>query len=208
MSCLHSLRNVSLSLAGAVVAAGAIIALPPAAHAADCGAGKPGEDLSFEEAQKVYDCIAEKLHEGYATGPKGWIPVDFVDNYRSWTKASTVPAAPGFHGGRFLVTWVNQTGASEYLKYAENPTMPAGSVLAKESFSVNDEGAVVLGPLFFMEKVDAGTSPETDDWHYSMVSPTGKPQAVNVISACSECHQENFADTGGMGYPVEEARIQ
>ncbi|MEM7178502.1 MAG: cytochrome P460 family protein [Pseudomonadota bacterium] len=208
MTRITSRHRFTLSLASILLAAGAVIGVSPVAHAADCNAGKPGEDLSFAEAQTVYDCIAEKLHQGYVTGPKGWIPVDFVDNYRSWTQASTVPAAPGFHGGRFLVTWVNQTGAAEYLKYAENPTMPAGSLLAKESFSVNDAGNVTMGPLFFMEKVAAGTSPETDDWYYYMVSPKGQPQAVNVISACSECHQGSFADTGGMGYPVEEARVQ
>lgn len=118
-----------------------------------------------------------------------------------------MPAAPGFHSGRFLNTWVNSVGAEEYLKYAENPTIPAGTVIAKESFGVSDEGKVSRGPLFFMEKVAAGTSPETDDWYYTMVSANGQPMAVNVISACSECHQGNFGDTGGLGYPVEEARI-
>ncbi len=208
MTSLIPRHGVPLCLASALMTAGAVFATAPAAHAADCSAGKPGEDLSFAEAQTVYECIAEKLHQGYVTGPKGWIPVDFVDNYRGWTQASTVPAAPGFHGGRFLVTWVNQTGAAEYLRYAENPVMPAGSVLAKESFSVNDQGNVTMGPLFLMEKVAAGTSPETDDWYYYMVSPKGQPQAVNVISACSDCHQGNFSETGGMGYPVEEARVQ
>jgi hypothetical protein len=145
--------------------------------------------------------------DGYKKGNKRWVPAEFVNDFRGWTKANTVPAAPGFHSGRFLNTWVNSVGAEEYLKYAENPTIPAGTVIAKESFGVSDEGQVSRGPLFFMEKVASGTSPETDDWYYTMVSANGQPMAVNVISACSECHQGNFGDTGGLGYPVEEARI-
>jgi cytochrome c553 len=41
-----------------------------------------------------------------------------------------------------------------------------------------------------------------------MVAPNGSPQAVNVFTACSECHQENFGEQGGLGYPVEDARIK
>lgn len=189
------------------LAIGAAMMISAPASAATCAGDKPGDELSFEEAQVLYECIAESLHDGYKNGGKRWVPVEYVNEYRDWTQASTVPAAPGFHGGRFLITWVNETGADEYLKYAENPTMPAGSVLAKESFSVNGKGKVIKGPLFLMEKVEAGKSPDTDDWYYYMVAPNGKPQAVNVMAACSECHQENYSEQGGMGYPVEEARI-
>jgi hypothetical protein len=105
------------------------------------------------------------------------------------------------------MTWVNPVGAAEYLKYAENPSIPAGTVLAKESFSVTSSGKVKKGPLFLMEKGAAGSSPKTDDWFYSMVSAKGVPQGINVFTACSECHQGNFEAQGGLGYPVEEARV-
>jgi hypothetical protein len=179
-----------------------------AAQAQDCSAGKPGDELSYDEANVVYNCIAADLHAGYKQGPKRWVNPDTVANYRSWTQASTKPANPGWHTERFLMTWVNDVGAAEYLKYAENPTIPAGTVIAKESFSVDANGKPVKGPLFLMEKAAAGASPKTDDWFYSMVSPKGVPQGINVFAACSECHQGNFADTGGLGYPVEEARVQ
>lgn len=190
-------------------AAGAIIlstALSGAALAA-CDPGKAGEDLTADEAEAVYDCIAADLQAGYAKGPKRWIPADYVKNYRSWTRVSAFPAAPGFHGGRFLVTWVNEVGAAEYLKYAENPNIPAGTLIAKESFAVDDNGKVQKGPLFLMEKVAAGKSPQTNDWYYMMVSPGGAPMAVNVMTACNECHMENYGHQGGLGYPVEDARI-
>ncbi len=178
------------------------------ARAASCDPGKPGEDLSFEEAQKVYDCLKADLYAGYQKGKKRWIPVEHVKNYRDWTPVSAMPANPGFHGGRFLFTYVNETGASEYLKYAEeNVKMPAGTLIAKESFAVTDKGKVKRGPLFFMEKVADGKSSKTNDWYYYAVAPNGAPMGVPVVKACHQCHNDNFGDRDGLGYPVEEARI-
>jgi len=193
-------------LAAAAALVGSLAVSAPAAHAA-CDPGKAASELTGAEAQAVYDCIAADLHKGYATGDKRWIDAGFVRYYRDWTRASSFPAAPGFHGERFLVTWVNPTGADAYLDYAEDPVIPSGTVIAKESFAVGDDGKVHAGPLFLMQKVEAGVSPQTDDWYYMMVAPDGAPVAVEVMSACSECHQANFAHQGGLGYPVEEARI-
>lgn len=178
------------------------------AQAASCDPGTPGDDLSFEEAQGVYDCLKDALYAGYQKGKKRWIPVDRVKGYRDWTPVSTLPANPGFHGGRFLFTYVNEAGAAEYLKYAdERGPMPAGTLIAKESFSVTDTGKAKRGPLFFMEKVAAGKSPETNDWYYYAVAPNGTPMAVPVVQACHQCHNDNFAERDGLGYPVEEARL-
>lgn len=190
-------------------ATGLAVALVFAGGAAQaaCKADKAGDELSFEEANIVYECLKESLYKGYNKGKKRWIPADYVKDYRDWTLVSKAPAAPGFHSGRFLVTYVNEVGAAEYVKYEEERgAMPAGTLIAKESFSVNKKGKGKKGPLFFMEKVAAGTSPETGDWFYMMVAPNGKPQAVNVVQACSECHQGNFGDRDGLGYPVEEVR--
>jgi len=196
---MTTIRNIGLTTFGAsFLMAGGVLA---------CDPGKPGFELTGAEAQAVYDCLAEGLHDGYTTGAKQWVPADKVEDYRAWTLASTFPAAPGFHDNRFLLTWVNETGAAEYLRYAENPVIPAGTWIAKESFSVNDAGEARPGPLFLMQKVDAGTSPETDDWYYMAVAPNGAPMAVEVISACSDCHQGAYGFQGGLGYPVEEARI-
>lgn len=191
---------------GAIAAAGLAFA-GSAAHAAECDPGKAGDDLTHEEAQAVYECISDKLVAGYRKGGKRWIPKSHVDDYRDWTKVSAAPAAPGMHSNRFLVTWVNATGADAYMDYAEDPDIPAGTLIAKESFTVTDGGKVRNGPLFLMEKVAAGTSPETMDWYYMMVGANGRPQAVNVMTACNECHMEVFGHQGGLGYPVEEVRV-
>jgi len=190
------------------LAAGALTAVSQGAALAACDPGKPGTELTQEEAAMLYDCLAEDLHAGYRQGDKRWIPAEFVDDYRSWTAASAFPAAPGFHGNRFLMTYVNAVGANVYMQYKEEDVaIPAGTVIAKESFAVDDAGRVQHGPLFLMQKVAAGTSPETGDWYYMAVTPTGAPMTMNVITACSECHQGNFGDRDGLGYPVPEARV-
>jgi hypothetical protein len=199
-----TLRLLALGTALAGLAAAS-----PASAQTSCDPGKPGDQLTYEEAQTVYDCIAADLHAGYANGDKKWIAEEFVLNYRSWVAASTLPANPGFHGGRFLLTFVNPKGAEEYLKYKDaDVNIPAGTVIAKESFAVNGEGKVEKGPLFLMEKVAAGVSPETMDWYYMMVAPNGAPMAVPVVQACSDCHMGNFGHQGGLGYPVEDARVK
>ncbi|MGY9055479.1 MAG: hypothetical protein ACKVGZ_07730 [Alphaproteobacteria bacterium] len=105
------------------------------------------------------------------------------------------------------MTWVNDTGALEYMKYNEDPKTPVVTVLVKESFSVNGKGKAKAGPLFIMEKAAAGKSPETNDWYYMMVAPNGTPMGINVIPACNDCHVGGFSHQGSLGYPVEEARI-
>lgn len=177
-----------------------------AAMAQDCSPGKAGYDLTGDEAQAVYACIEASLKAGYEKGPKRWIPTEFVTDYRDWVLASSFPAAPGVHSERFLITWVNETGADAYMQYAEDPVIPAGTVIAKESFSVNDAGKVSAGPLFLMQKAEAGASPETLDWYYMAVAPNGAPMGLNVMTACNECHM-GYDWQGGLGYPVEEARV-
>ncbi|MEQ8603522.1 MAG: cytochrome P460 family protein [Marivibrio sp.] len=194
----------------ASVAAGVGLAVLGAdrAHAA-CDVDKPRAEMSYEDAQAVWECLKDDLYAGYNAGPKRWIPKAFVEDYRDWGLASTLPADPGFHSGRYLLTYVNETGFDAYTEFAEGDdvTVPAGTVIAKESFTVTEDGAARKGPLFFMQKVEAGVSPETDDWYYMMVAPGGQPMAINVYTACSQCHQETFAHQGGMGYPVPEVRV-
>lgn len=204
MDIAANLKAAATCLSG--LAALFVLSFP--AHAAECDPGKAGADLTGDEAMAVYECIADDLYAGYQKNDKDFIDPSFVKEYRNWTLASSIPGAPGFHGGRFLMTFVSEPGAEEYLKYKEEDVIiPAGTLIAKESFSVTDEGKVRNGPLFLMQKVAAGVSPETMDWYYMAVQPNGKPLRVDVVKACSQCHMENFGSRGGLGYPIEEARI-
>ena len=72
---------------------------------------------------------------------------------------------------------------------------------------MTEAGKVQKGPLFIMQKVAAGVSPETDDWYYMAVAPNGKPMAVPVMTACNECHIGIYGSQGGLGYPVPEVRV-
>ena len=194
--------------AGLAILAATAAAVAPAGAAEDCTAGKPGAELDHAEAAAVYDCLAETMVAGYQQGEKRWIPAEFVDGYRDWEMAVTGPAAPGFHGGRFLLTWVNETGYDEYVKYdTENAEMPVGTVIAKESFEISDTGEATPGPLFIMQKVEREKTPETDGWYYMMVAPDGTPQAVPVMTACNECHAGLGEGQDHLGYPVEAVRI-
>ncbi len=173
---------------------------------AKCNLTVARDEMTNFDAHSVYLCLAEKMGIGYQTGDKRWVPREFVQNFRSWTPASTLPADAGVHGGRFLFTYVNPIGAAEYLKFAEEGVkMPVGSVIAKESFSINKKGKAKPGPLFLMQKAPAGASPRTADWYYMAVLPNGKPMAVNVYKACHECHS-GFEDSDYLGYPEEDVR--
>lgn len=204
MSIVANMKKTTAGLS--FFAASLVLSLP--AYAADCSPGKPGVDLTGDEAMTVYECIADDLYAGYQKNDKAFIDPSFAKDYRDWTLASSIPGAPGFHGGRFLMTFVSEPGAAEYLKYKEEDVnIPAGTLIAKESFSVTEEGQVRKGPLFLMQKVAAGVSPDTMDWYYMAVLPNGKPLRVDVMKACNECHMENFGFRGGLGYPIEDARI-
>lgn len=196
---------------GTIAAAGMVavtLAASPAAAAA-CAAGKPRAEMTVADAQGVYDCLKDAMYENYNKRDKRWIPAEVVRDYRDWKLANTGPAAPGFHGERYLMTWVNAAGYDAYTEFRdEDVSIPAGTWIVKESFDVAEDGQAKAGPLFIMQKVEAGTSPKTMDWYYMMVMPNGAPAAVNVFTACNECHVETFGHQGGLGYPVEEVRVR
>eukprot|EP00752_Nemacystus_decipiens_P001140 g1140.t1 len=145
------LRAAAIAGTAALVAVG--VAGVERAHAA-CGVDKPRADMTFEDAQDVWECLKDDLYAGYNRGPKRWIPAAFVKDYRDWRMASTLPADPGVHSGRYLLTYVNDAGYDAYTDFKDDGTaaIPAGAVIAKESFSISDAGEVTKGPLFFMQK--------------------------------------------------------
>ena len=132
----------------AIAAAAALFAAAAAGPAAAaCKAPAAADEMTPAQAAAVFDCLKAGMQAGYAKGPKRWIPKSYVSDYRSWTVASSAPAAPGVHGDRFLMTWVNAAGAETYLKYAdEGVSVPAGTVIAKESFTIGKDGTARPGP--------------------------------------------------------------
>ncbi|MEK9646423.1 MAG: hypothetical protein VW547_12845 [Alphaproteobacteria bacterium] len=68
------------------------------------------------------------------------------------------------HGDRFVMNYGNAKGAAGYGKYEKVGKMPAGAVSAENSFTVNARGQVSLGPLFLMEKHNAGFNTQSKNW--------------------------------------------
>ncbi len=159
-------------------------------------------DLEEADINSIYDCMKDRLVEGYSKqGNK------IAENYRNWAVTGTRMGVAGAHGERLLLTFVNSIGAEEYLKFdEENAFMPAGTVLAKESIKIHKKKKMAVpGPLFLMTKVKAGELPETNDWRYDALSPSGKVMKIKQ-SFCSNCHM-GFSGQDNLGYPLEELRV-
>lgn len=188
-----------LTLLGLVMAAVLLLTQPPA-HAQDCTSDTAPDELSGDEIVALYDCIKASLLEGYQSGDN-----EVAKEYRDWQAAAVRPAAPGPHGERLLMTFVNEVGYAEYVKFAEEGVnMPVGTVIAKESFKLS-KGKVRRGPLFIMTKAEAGSVPDTMDWVYSGVQPNGKAMKFKQ-SFCHDCHI-GFEDQDAMGYPDPDVRV-
>lgn len=117
-------------------------------------------ELEADEIVALYDCLADKLAEGYgkADGEVG-------TNYRSWAPTSTRPAIQGTHGNRILNTFANDIAAEQYLKYHEEDfTMPLGLFLAKESITISIKKNGTSRPTFDDDQNGSRSIPETNDW--------------------------------------------
>ena len=93
--------------------------LTSAAFAADCTTTVKKDDLTDDQVQALYDCIKAELREGYASKDGA-----LTKEYTGWKAASTLPAAPGVHGKRFLMTFVNDAGFDEYVKFFNDKNEP------------------------------------------------------------------------------------
>ena len=172
--------------------------------AEECTFEKSKDDFEQADIDKLYDCLKDELAEGYAS--KG---DEVAAAYRSWTITATGAAAPGAHSNRFLLTFANDIAAEQYLKYNEDGgfSMPVGSVLAKERFSVHKtKGTPRKGPFFTMTKVAAGEADEFDNWVYGALQPSGKPMKIKQ-SFCHDCHVA-FEDQDSLGYPDTDVRFE
>ncbi|MCF6320376.1 MAG: cytochrome P460 family protein [Rhizobiaceae bacterium] len=150
-------------------------------------------NLDASNAMDVYDNIIDQMAQGYAqSGYKS------AKDYSNWRRDNNAPYLSAGHGNRFLNNYGNKI-SSGYLKLRRGQKMPAGSVLAKDSFTVTDDGEIFAGALFIMEKLAEGTSPDTGNWRYAMIMPDGSlfgDSAVkgdNSMQFCQDCH--NLAKT-------------
>jgi hypothetical protein len=170
-----------------------------AAAALACSTEKNKDDLTDAEALELYDCIKDDLLAGFLKSGR-----PEAEAYRSWSVNSTNPFISATHGNRFVIHYSNDVATETYQTYAEDGvTMPLGSILAKESFTINKKGEVKPGPLFLMEKVAAS---EYDNWRYATILPNGKVGGPKP-SFCHDCHVNMLDGQDAMFYPDEDYRV-
>ncbi|MGI9335589.1 MAG: cytochrome P460 family protein [Gammaproteobacteria bacterium] len=144
--------------------------------------------LDPERAASIYELVADTLAKGYASSG-----LTAIAGYQSWTRYNASPYLSATHGNHYLNNYVNATGAA-YGRFEEAGTLPPGTVIAKDSFSVTSTGGILLGPLAVMEKMPAGFSPSTGDWKYIEVLPDGEllgetnGRHAERVDYCIDCH--------------------
>ncbi len=171
-----------------------------------CAAG--GTELSDAEAVAAYDCLLNDLKAAYAKSGN-----DIAVSYADWPRYSKQAYVSGTHGGRYVQNYAN-VKARAYGAFENAGLMPSGSVLAKDSFGVKAGGQVSPGPLFLMEKMNAGFNAGTGNWRYTMIMPNGSVFGTTggVGSAkmqfCADCHLSVAPEGDSMVFVPEEYRVE
>ena len=116
--------------------------------------------------------------------------LDVATSYDGWPRFSTVAYQSATHGMRYVQNYAAPGEAAEaYGRFEEVGRMPTGAVLAKDSFVAHANGKLQIGPLFLMERLEDGASPDTADWAYSMVMANGAvDRSAGTQAFCAECH--------------------
>ncbi|WP_170336937.1 cytochrome P460 family protein [Ruegeria arenilitoris] len=196
------LRNAAMLLCFAVLMTGAAMANDEDAHLAI----ENPADLSKEDAEAYYRSLTKRMERGYAAAQ-----LDILLNYQNWPLFNDAPYISATHGQRYVNSYANRM-AHNYGTLQEGEELPMGSVLAKDSMTVTDEGNVHPGALFVMEKLPKGASPATADWRYIMVMPDGSLFGDTMgdrsasVAYCHECH-EAVADRDYTFFVPEEYRV-
>ncbi len=146
-------------------------------------------ELSKDEALKIYNELMGRMGRGYAAAR-----LDILSNYQKWPLFNDAPYISATHGQRYVNSYANRV-AHNYGTLKEGEKLPVGTVLAKDSITVTDEGHVHPGALFVMEKLPEGESPDTADWRYIMVMPDGSlfgdtlGNRSAAVTYCHDCHE-------------------
>lgn len=162
--------------------------------------------LGGARAEEVYMAIRGQLQRVYAESED---PI--ATDYINWTRYNAVPYRSSSHGNTFVNNYANETAAA-YGKFEDAGSLPAGSIVAKDSFVVTKGGAIVTGGLFLMEKMAPGFDPANGDWRYAMVGPDGVVKGVgpasgaDEVSFCAACHNRAADTHDHLFFIPDEAR--
>jgi hypothetical protein len=165
-------------------------------------------DLSDAAALTLYLRVLDQMVSGYRISD-----LATAGTYRSWRRYNKTPYRSATHGERFVNNYGN-TIAKSYGNFEAAGDMPVGSVLAKDSIAVTTRGDVFLGPLFLMEKMAPGFSPESRDWCYTMIMPDGSlfgathGEGSERVKFCITCHEAAGDENDHLFFVPEDYRVK
>ena len=145
-------------------------------------------EITGDDAEAIYQSLRLRMKQGYMLSR---LPV--AGQYQEWRRYNAVPYLSKSHGNRYLNNYANRP-EFDFANPPDGIVYPAGTVLAKDAFSVTDHDDVYPASLFIMEKLEAGASPKTADWRYVAIFPDGSiagdttgdmPESVEY---CHQCH--------------------
>jgi len=164
-------------------------------------------DMFPNAAETVYRNIRAEMAAGYALAR-----MPALRNYLGWRRHNKAPYRSATHGARYVNNYSNRRGEG-YGRFEAAGPLPAGSILVKDSFTATADGAIYPGPMFIMEKMEAGFNPPSGDWRYTMIMPDGslfgETNGVNTDSVgfCIGCHATR-ADDDHLFFLPEEYRLR
>jgi len=141
--------------------------------------------LDATEAEAIYQRLRGRMAAGYVLSGRRV--------YSGWKRYNRAPYISATHGRRYVNNYANARGAA-YGRFEEAGRLPVGSIIAKDSFSVTEDGAINPGPLFLMEKMAKGFNYTSGDWRYSEIMPDGSVLGVTrgvnaaAVEYCIGCH--------------------
>ena len=165
-------------------------------------------NVSAAEAASVYRTLSREMGELYALSG-----IAAAKDFLGWTRYSTAPYKSVTHGRSYLNNYANRI-ARAYGRYEKAGTLPVGSVLAKDSFSISKSGEILPGPLFLMEKMEAGFNPKSGDWRYTEILPDGsvlgttKGDNAGNVNYCVSCHAAAGKGRDHVFFPRKAFRIK
>lgn len=153
----------------------------------------PGYDLSPEEAEAAYACIAPELQALYAASGHA-----LAERWTRWERLEQPPIlVPDAFGMRWLVVHGNDRAIKgrPFEGYMDREFV-VGATLAMPSFTVSEDGVVAASPLYIVEKMQRGYSGPYGNWRFTeiptepretrpQISRGGKDAPEPVI--CTDC---------------------
>ena len=161
-------------------------------------------ELGKDEAEIAYASLLDLMTRAYVASAE-----PSARRYLGWTRVNDAPYRSATHGNRYVNNYANPAAAAAGYGRA-GAEMPAGAVIAKDSFTATAGGRRYPGALFLMEKLKPEASPETADWRYLMIMPDGSTFGDSRANGprmafCHSCHAARADDDYLFFVPAEYA---